>query len=506
MDVLRSREDLARLGADLRVAGYTVDGVEHLLGPLAWAAMEREQILPARRAIAAVLAREGSSRAVATLTRALFLAEPVDVADLAAALPDRSLETMVRLGVVEVSGSRARALLDLRPYLDWYVVSDLGEVSTGRPLDTDYVLGVGGASHTLVDATVRRPVRRVLDLGTGCGVQALHAAAHASSVVATDVSERALRMAAMTFALNGVESVDLRQGSLFDPVAGERFDLVVTNPPFVITPRGVPMWEYRDAGMRGDRLVSTVVTEVGEYLAPGGIAQLLANWEVPRGAAWEEVVGGWLTDDLDSWVVQRDVLDPAQYAEMWIRDAGLTTGVEYERLYAAWLDDFASRDVEAIGMGLVTLRRPKGAGPRLRRLEQLTGSGPPTGASHDQGRLGGALDHGLRAHDLLAELMPGSGVGDLRLTVPGDVTEERYHRPGEEDPSVVILRQGGGFARAVQVGSLTAAAVGACDGGLPLGAIVSALAQITQTPADAVAAEVIPMARVLLVCGFLCPA
>src|SRR5699024_12333272 len=96
-------------------------------------------------------------------------------------------------------------------------------------------LGVGGASLTLARITPRTRVGRVLDLGCGGGIQALHAARHAEHVVATDLSERALAVAAFNAALNGIE-VELRQGSLLEPVAGARLGPIVPNPPFVITP------------------------------------------------------------------------------------------------------------------------------------------------------------------------------------------------------------------------------------------------------------------------------
>ncbi|MEP6649858.1 MAG: class I SAM-dependent methyltransferase, partial [Lapillicoccus sp.] len=132
---------------------------------------------------------------------------------------------------------------------DWWVVSDQSEVARGGPLPPDHVLGVGPASSTVAQWTPRRPARRALDLGTGCGVQALHLAGHSQTVVASDRSERALAFARFTSALAQID-VDLRPGSLFEPVTGERFDLVVSNPPFVITPRrpGVPTYEYRTRG------------------------------------------------------------------------------------------------------------------------------------------------------------------------------------------------------------------------------------------------------------------
>src|SRR4029079_11126992 len=119
----------------------------------------------------------------ATLTRLFVLQQPVDDAAARAALPD--LERLAASGLLELSGAKVRARVDVRPYaaddVDLFVVSDLGPgISDGSgPVRPDHVLGVGGASTTLAQLTVRLPVRRALDLGTGCGVQALHLASHA---------------------------------------------------------------------------------------------------------------------------------------------------------------------------------------------------------------------------------------------------------------------------------------------------------------------------------------
>src|SRR5699024_3462443 len=104
----------------------------------------------------------------------------------------------------------------------------------------------------------------------------------------------------------------------------------------------------RDGGRAGDDLVRDLVTGVGSVLAPGGTVQMLGNWEVRRGQDWTERVGEWLdASGLDGWVIQRELLDPARYAETWLRDGGLTADRDpdgYAAAYAAWLDDFASRD------------------------------------------------------------------------------------------------------------------------------------------------------------------
>jgi hypothetical protein len=281
----------------------------------------------------------------------------------------------------------------------------------------------------------------------------------------------------------------------------------VSNPPFVITPRaaeGVPTYEYRDGGRTGDAIVSDLVTSVGSVLAPGGVAQLLGNWEVRRGESWDERVGAWLdASGLDGWVVQRELQDPAQYAETWIRDGGTTPDRDpaaWRARYAAWLADFASRDVEGIGFGIVVLRRPARdvpPGARLRRLEEVTGTvrqplGPAIGAS-------------LAAHDRLRHL-DDAALAAERLTAAPDVTEERYLRPGDADPQVVLLRQGGGFGRTVQVGTALAGLVGACDGELAVGQIVGALAALLGVDGGALAAELLPEVRGLVQDGLLPPA
>ncbi|GGC04428.1 DUF7059 domain-containing protein [Cellulomonas carbonis] len=496
---------LEALRADL--APFTVAAVEEVLGPVASAALHREQRVPALRAA-------DPADPVGALVRAFVLGVEVPRRALDAALPRVGADGAERLGLVVAAGAdhhdAVRAHVDLRPYsahdaagaVDWWIASDPGELATGDALRTDHVLGVGGASTTLAQVTVRDPRGRTLDLGTGCGIQALHAARHSDAVVATDVSHRALGFAAFNASLAGAR-LDVRHGSMLDPVRDdEPFDLVVSNPPFVITPRrGMPTYEYRDGGRAGDHLVRDLVVDVGAVLAPGGVAQLLGNWEHRRGQDWRERVGEWVdASGLDAWVVQREVQDPAEYAETWLRDGGTTAERDpagWAAAYDAWLDDFAARDVEAVGFGLVLLRRPSSGAPTLRRLEERTGA--------VRQPLGAHIARALAAHDLL-EGLDDDALAGLRLTVAPDVTEERHLVPGSVDPTVVLLRQGDGFGRAVQAGTALAGLVGACDGELAVGQIVGGVAVLFDVPVAELRAELLPQVRDLVRDGFLLPA
>ena len=484
----------AALAADLDDADFRSEPLRRLWGEEPDDALARGMHEPILRAIS------GDDGARATLGRLLVLGVPQPVMAVDAALPRLGASGLVMLGLARIEGDtaipaalvRPQSFVDADGFGEWWIASDLDEAALGGALPADHVLGVGGASRTLAELIVPTPVDRALDLGTGCGIQALLIARHAEEVVATDISERALAYAELNARLNAVTNIEFRQGSMFDPVADEVFDLIVSNPPFVITPRveGVPAYEYRDAGLVGDALVARFVREVPDHLAPGGIAQLLGNWESQGGTAGLERFESWLRDDLDAWVVEREELTPLGYAELWIRDGGTTPrDVLFSQLLTAWLDDFEAREVSGVGFGYVLLRRSESdAGPRLRRFEKV---------AQPLAQPGRALRDGLVAHDLLEDGMP-----DL-LVVAGDVTEARHLMPGEDDPSVIELRQGGGFGRTVSVDPALAACVGACDGELRVTQIVQALADLFEVPLTDLWRDIEPRIRELMLDGFL---
>jgi hypothetical protein len=164
-------------------------------------------------------------------------------------------------------------------------------------------------------------------------------------------------------------------------------------------------------------------------------------------------------------------------------------------MYGAWLDDFGSRGVAAIGFGVITLRRPEtGRSAVLHRCEEIR--------TTLDGGLGETVAATLAASSWLADHEDLSG---QRLTVSGDVTEERFGLPGAEDPAVILLRQGGGLGRVVRADTALAGFVGACDGELTAGQIIGALAVLLAEPAADLATRLLPAARDLVADGLLIP-
>ncbi|PVG82425.1 transferase [Nocardioides gansuensis] len=474
----------APLRAALLAADFTYDSVADLLGDTAHRALSRNETAPGLR-------RTTDGSPLSTLTRLFLLQTPVTREQADRALPGL-VDRLCNAGLLEQSVGEVAARLDCRPYStedrDFWVVSDLTPGLDGAPnrVGAEHVLGISSASTSLAQLTIREPVGRALDLGTGCGVQALHLAAHCGEVVATDVNARALWMTRLNAALNQVDVV-VRDGSFFEPVRGELFDLIATNPPFVISPATGERLVYRDSGLPGDRVVEDIVRTAPEHLTEGGWCQVLANWVIERDRPWDERLATWLRDDCDALVVQREVVDPATYVELWLKDAGSQAGEDYLRRYETWLAWFDEQGIEGVGFGWINLRRRTDGKGVHELLEWPYDVEQP---------IGPAIAEWGRALDIVVS------DGD-RLIVRPDVQQETLGRPGAADPDTIVLRQQRGFRRARQVDTVEAALVGACDGELTVGQILAALADLLDGDATGLRETYLPVVSGLVQEGFL---
>lgn len=348
---------LVREFADVLVAAsFTADGIAAHLGPDATDALYRGEP-------GVVLAATRTGVQLDGLIRTLLLRRPTtgeELAELfgprlALSLIDASLFTPTPSGHLEVA-------FDVRPHVlcgrERLVLSDRDASVTQLVPGPDHVLGVGAASLSLLSASPVTPVDRVLDLGTGSGVQALAQATAAREVVATDVHQRALDLAEATFAANGVDNVELRHGAWFEPVAGECFDRIVANPPFVV---GLPEvgHVYRDSGLGLDGATQLVVEQAAGHLAANGTACILGAWVHTLDESWQQRVASWVPGTgVSAWVLQRDVVDPGMYVSTWLKDESLDPrSREAIERTEAWLDYFDAHHVHAIGFGWVFLRR-----------------------------------------------------------------------------------------------------------------------------------------------------
>lgn len=509
------------LRADLLAADWTVVKVESLLSDAALRALERGELVPG------ILELEDGTAPATLLTRLFLFAQPLPGNQIEVAFRTLTLSGALKLGLIQElesdqdGSAQYQAVIDLRPYTyttpllgtlpsgehmqythNWWVASDLSQAQTNRPPHADHVLGIASASSNLLRLTVREPVERALDLGCGSGILALHLSTHADEVVATDISLRACEFTRLNAALNNIY-LDVRVGSLYEPVEGETFDLITSNPPFVITPQSVReevRLPYRDGGVERDNLMPQVIEGALAHLSEGGLLQMLANWEVRGGVeAWEARATGWIENaaagmTVDAWVVQRDLVDSYQYAEWWMKDAWgeSVPPQQWSRVYRNWIADFKTAHVDYVGLGFIALRRWgmkfEGAGPAepqfdttRRELteqtsEKRSASGGlnlvceylPEGPPADGRAVTVALNHLKIPSDWL----------DRTLVRGSDVREARYLIPGEVDPELIQLTQGRAGGRTHTASSALAAFVGVADGQMTPRQVIPAIAHL----------------------------
>jgi hypothetical protein len=360
----------------------------------------------------------------------------------------------------------------------------------GRQLPADHVLGVGGASTTLAGATLRHPVDTALDLGTGCGVQALHLSQHARSVTATDLSPRALSFAATNAALNGVQW-ELLHGDLLEPVRGRRFDLVVSNPPFVVGP-GVATHTYRDSGRAGDGVCAELAAAAPEMLTEGGTLQFLANWMHVDGEDWEDRVAGWFAGSgMDLWAIQREVQDPLDYVRLWLADA---SEKHDPHRAAQWLDWFAEHHITGIGFGLITARNSGAADPVV-VCEELR--------QQVEQPLWMRVSEWFERRDWLR----GNDILRARYRLADGLQLRQEATMGEEGWAVdrQLLAMPHGLRWVEEIDPLILALVSGCTGVLPLRDQLALLASAHEVPPDDLEKALLPVIDHLVERGILVP-
>jgi methylase of polypeptide subunit release factors len=394
------------LGAALRGVGYSDDTLQELLGEDAYS-IDRVQ--------APIEARRLPDSPVATVVRALFLQLPVSRTSAARALGEHGVEALVATGLATAADEvepRAR-ILPVGPVL---LASDGYSRDGDDP--SDYVATYTPTARVLDTLTPRPRVERALDVGTGSGVHALLAAKHARRVIATDVNPRALAYTQLNAALNGLANVECRQGSLFDPVEGETFDLITCNAPYVVSPER--RWAYRDSGFQEDEVSARVVKAAGEQLAEGGYASMLVSWLAQDEDEPDERVRAWVeATGCSGWILPTQGADPLDHAAEW--NSHLAGDQEaFGRAVDEWAKYFEGLGVRWISEGAVLLhRQPDGRQSiRLDLVEE-----------DDLDEAGEQIQRAFEGWTVLSKLPTVGRLLDLRVSVAMPLRLERELEP-----------------------------------------------------------------------------
>jgi methylase of polypeptide subunit release factors len=471
------------LGRSLRNAGYSEDAIYRLLGEDAYASDREDAPVDARRL---------PNTPLATVVRAFFLQLPVSKSDAVRALGPRGVEALEATELAEV-GEKVVSRSRILPIGKLLLASDGYSRDAEDP--SDYVATYTPTAQVLDSLTPRVQIERALDVGTGGGVHALLAAQHARSVVATDVNARALAYTRLNAALNGVANVETREGSLFEPVPGETFDLITCNAPYVVSPER--RWAYRDSGFEADELSKQVVREAASHLAEGGFASVQVSWLAPDENRADERIVEWVkATGADGWILPTMSVDALEHAAEWnshLAGAALADALD------EWTEYFKSLGVGWVSEGVVILHRQAGKAPTV-RIDPI-----------DEDDLDDAGEQIRRAFESRAELAALNGKDELldaRLVIAMPLRIEEDLEP-EDGRAIVVTGRidiTEGTKHELETSSEAIEVIASLDSRQPLAEIIDVTAgelNLSEGEATRLRREVLNVSRELLELGAL---
>jgi len=460
---------VTRLRRCLDDAGYSESGLRAVLDGEG-AASRFIDVAVARR-------RVSPDTALGALVQLLLLGASIGTREARRALAPIPLGDLTDVGLLERQGDTVRARVRLVVYDGLILACDRLPASRAR-LPRDYVDGVTAPTRLLAALTVRRRGGSALDIGTGSGIQALLAARHCRRVIATDVNPRALTFARFNARLNGASAVECRLGSCFEPAHGERFDLVVANPPYVVSPESA--LAYRDSGEPADSFCRRLVRQAPAHLREGGWAVVLVNWTHRGRAAWWTPLRHWVGGTgFDAWLLHFESLDALGYAAAWNAPLRAKHPAAYAAALDRWQAYYRRLGIEAIAAGAILLRR-RTAGPNWLRTDEV--------AAARVRRAGGQLRRLAATQDYLAALRSNRPLLGQRLRRGARHREERV-----SGWSMVGLELLAGIPFHTVVSPDALAVFDRCDGRRRLGDLLSRPAR----------GRLLPVIRRLLRLGFL---
>jgi hypothetical protein len=440
-----------RLGELLRDAGFGRDRHFALMG------------MPGGVPPATVLAAldRVADAHLARLVKLFWEGDTVTRAEAEQAVDPLVLPELIDARVLEADAAGVRSRVDLTSFGDLIVA---GDREWGEP---NCVSGVSQAGRHVAHTTIRRDIRAALDVGTGSGMQALLAAQHSDRVVGTDINGHALSLASLNQHLNAVSNATWVEGNWFEPAGGERFDLVVANPPVVISPDNEVV--ARDSAIGGAAVSRQVVIQAADHLVDGGFATVLCNWSHDEDR-WDDAPREWVAGlDCDAVLISFGSHDPVFYAMSHLLDRPHLGPELAAETIKRWVDHYRRTGVERIAVGVIVLRR-RAAGRCWTRALQADGS--PNGPGGDQ------LERIFAAGDFMESRSGPRGLRDLLSTawrlVEGHRLEQALvHEDGAYSTGPAVLRHEPGLRVSALVDPRVVPLINACDGRRTLGRLVS---------------------------------
>jgi len=310
---------------------------------------------------------------LADLIRLFLLSSPQSKKKIQAILGKSHFELLTELGVLIPRKTKWCSQINLFVLADTYIATDPQYRFTIWPEEYQFQDPVMYLSPDSVDLfhVTPQPRGRVLDLGCGSGIQGIMASSFATEVVGVDVNPRAIRFSRFNAQFNGVRNIRFVQGSLYEPVKGQQFEVIVANPPFIPAATQNRLL-YRDGGASGETILSQIITESANHLTKEG--KLFTVTDLFDLEKYEKKLSCWWKGGpADILVLKGAIVPKFYYAYGHIRPH--LSYSNYVQELDCWLQCLKNKNSIAQGF-IVIYRRPKGRESSF-HLQEITHARAP---------------------------------------------------------------------------------------------------------------------------------
>jgi hypothetical protein len=297
--------------------------------------------------------------------------------------------------------------------------------------------------------------------------------------------------------LNDAPNVECRIGDRFGSVEGLDFDLIVSNPPFVISPDRASL--YRDSGLGADRVSQLVVQEAAAHLRPGGTAHILMSWIHTPDGDWSAPLRAWVAGSgCDAWFIRHASYDPLAYAIWWNQRLALENQMtRYMDAIDRWVRYYEHSGITAMGYGATILRRRTADHYRV-RVDDAPQGGIRAGAADD-------LEHLFEVEDRLDELDDAALLEHVISVAPAHRLEQmlQWRNGAFRTVDATLVREGGLQPRA-EVDAPMAVLLTMIDGQRTMAEVIDETARVINAPTwETFRADTLVVMRELIAHGFL---
>jgi HemK-related putative methylase len=230
-----------------------------------------------------------------------FLGLSINTKSLEQLFSGINISYLIKINLLEIIGKKdIRSKILLTPYKNFYFASDFILQQEDRAIEKkeqkyEYVYPVSLDSVTLSESCLKKSFDKVLDVGCGSGVLGIIASFNSKQVVGIDINPRAVNFSRFNALLNKAGNCRFLCGDLYNPVKNEKFDLILSNPPYEIAL--IKSSLFQDGGKLGYDTLKKVIEGISNHLKKDGFAQIITKIPEFSDTNSEQLITKWISNN-----------------------------------------------------------------------------------------------------------------------------------------------------------------------------------------------------------------